>query len=166
MISVEVGVTPAAIHHYFGRKKDLAVSVWRSTTDEAYSRLYEAVRAEDSFAAKIGALMNESYDDLRRDEETALFMLTIREDARRTPDLSEIRGDNRLGKLVSEIVECGVQTGAVDARNQALARGALNAIALGVTLLSVDVSARNTAQAVEGCRLLFEGTLVRQPEPL
>ncbi|WP_375501592.1 TetR/AcrR family transcriptional regulator [uncultured Jatrophihabitans sp.] len=164
MISDEVGVSSAAIHHYFGRKKDLAIAVWIDTTDKAYSRLYEAVRAETTFQNKVGVLMNESYDDLRRDEETALFMLTIREDARRTPELAEIRGDNRLGKLIREIVDFGVETGAVNEAQRPLVQGALSAVALGVTLLSIDVSARRTAQAVEGCRQLFGGTLISPPQ--
>ncbi|OBB17629.1 hypothetical protein A5761_09715 [Mycolicibacterium setense] len=161
MISDEVGVSPAAIHHYFGRKRELALAVWHDTTERAYARLYDAVRAENTFAGKVGALMNESYDDLRRDEETALFMLTIREDARRTSDLSEIRGDSHLGGLIREIVDYGIEIGAVEERNRTLLQGALSAIAMGVTLLSVDVSARRTAQAVEGCRQLFDGTLVK-----
>ena len=164
MISDQVGVSAAAIHHYFGRKKDLAIAVWADTTDNAYSRLYAAVRAEDTFESKVGVLMKESYDDMRRNEKTALFMLTIREDARRTAELSEIRGDNRLGKLVREIVEHGIRTGVVDESKRSQVQGALSAVALGVTLLSIDVSARRTAEAVEGIRELFGGSLIHPPE--
>src|SRR5262245_7202386 len=43
MVADEAGVTAAAVHHHFGRKKDLMLAVWEATTDEQQTHLREWV---------------------------------------------------------------------------------------------------------------------------
>lgn len=161
MISLEVGVTPAALHHYFGRKPNLALDVWHSTTDVEYTRLEVAMDAAGNFIDKLHALLGAALESLRSDPVTTRFIFSIREDARRTPELAEIVEDNRLAVLVRKLVDYGVETGVVEKTRSADARGAIGAVLLGITAMAADVSVQRIDQMAVGCRLLVEGLLFR-----
>ena len=166
MISLQVGVTPAALHHYFGRKPNLVLDVWHSTTDIEYSRLEGAMDEADNFIDKLHALLGAALESLRSDPDSTRFIFSIREDARRTPELAEIVEDNRLAVLVRKLVDFGVETGVVDKNRSADARGAIGAVLLGITAMAADVSVQRIDQMAAGCRLLVEGALFRGAGPL
>ncbi|GAA1827849.1 hypothetical protein GCM10009836_01950 [Pseudonocardia ailaonensis] len=159
MISLEVGVTPAALHHYFGRKPNLALAVWHATTDIEYARLESAMEAAEGFIDKLHALLGSALQALASDPDSTRFIFSIREDARRTPELAEIVEDNRLAVLVRKLVDFGVETGVVEKGRSADARGAIGAVLLGITAMGPDVSAGRIDQMATGCRLLVEGAL-------
>jgi AcrR family transcriptional regulator len=160
MIAVEVGVTPAALHHYFGRKHNLALAVWQWTTDEEFARLYEAVGGVSDFVEKAHTLLAVSLESLRRDREASLFISSIREDARRTPELDSILDDRRLPNLVRDIVAHGVASNALREEDSAQVSAAISAVVFGATLLAADLSPRRVDQMVTGCKRLLDGSLL------
>ncbi|GAA1827992.1 hypothetical protein GCM10009836_02160 [Pseudonocardia ailaonensis] len=159
MIADEVGVTTAALHHYFGRKTNLVLALWWSTTDTEYLRLTEAIDAVDSFAGKVAALLDATVASIRADPESTRFIVSIREDARRTPELAEIVADNRLAALIRGLVGRGVAEGVVDEATAPAVRGTLAALLLGITTMSTDLSVERIDQMTRGSRRLLDGTL-------
>lgn len=166
MIADEVGITTAALHHYFGRKTNLALVLWSSTTDAEYARLAEALDARATFETKLLALLDATVASIRADPDSTRFIVSIREDARRTPELDEITKDARLGAMVRGLVDGGVAEGVVAEEHAAAVRGIVSALLVGVTTMSADVSLQQIEQMAGGTRRLLEGTLfhVRNPE--
>jgi AcrR family transcriptional regulator len=160
MIAIEVGVTPATLHHHFGRKQDLVLSVWRSTMEASNQRLNEAVDARDTFAGKVQAIMEETYESTQRDRDSAMFITSMREEARRTPELTEVVNDTSFADLVRKIVDFGVETKVVSAENAPAVRGAITAVTMGSSFLATDLTPSRVTAVFEGCRRLFDGTLL------
>jgi AcrR family transcriptional regulator len=160
MIADEVGVTPAALHHYFGRKRDLVLSVWQSTMDEEFENLYAAMNAEATFVEKVHAMLDRAYQSRRSDREKSIFIVTIREEARRTAELSGILDDERTADLIRNLVQLGVDTGFVHQDDAPAVRATIRAVSLGATVLAADLSPKSVEALVDGCKRLFDGSLV------
>ena len=160
-IAEAVGVTPAALHHYFGRKVNLVLSLWHATTGAEFARLDQAVEAQDTFVAKVHALIDAALESLRSDPESTRFIVSIREEARRSTELAEILEDKRLVGLVRKVVQFGVDSGDVEKANAAEARGVLGAILLGTTMMATDISKQRIDQMAQGCHLLVDGALFK-----
>jgi AcrR family transcriptional regulator len=163
MIADEVGVTPAALHHYFGRKRDLVLSVWQSTMDEEFESLYAAVDAETTFVGKVHAVLDRAHQSRSSDREKAIFIVTVREEARRTAELSGILEDRRTADLIRNLVQLGVDTGFVQEDDAPAVRGAIRAVSLGASFLATDLSPKSVEAMVDGCKQLFDGTLIQPP---
>jgi len=165
MIADEVGVTTAALHHYFGRKTNLALALWWTTTDTEFARLAEAMDGQDTFERKVLALLEATVASIRADPESTRFIVSIREDARRTPELAEIIEDTRLAVLVRGLVDHGVDEGVVNGEHSSAVRGVISAVLVGVTTMSADVSLQRVEQMAAGCRRLMEGALFHVARP-
>jgi AcrR family transcriptional regulator len=165
MIADEVGVTPAALHHYFGRKKDLVLSVWQSTMDEEFEGLYAAISGQETFVGKVHAVLDRTFQVRSSDRDKSIFIVTVREEARRTPELSGILEDSRTADLIRNLVQFGVDTGSVRADDAQAVRGVIRAMSLGATVLGTDLSPKSVEAMVDGCKRLFEGSLVQSIGP-
>jgi AcrR family transcriptional regulator len=161
MIAAEVGVSSAALHHFFGRKRDLVLDVWRWTMDEEYARMYVAVDEQGTFIGKVHALFDTAYKATQRDPDASVFTSLMREEARLAPELAEIRNDTRAADLIRTMVEFGVKTGALDKELSGAARGAISAATYGARLLANDLSPARVQVTIDGCKRLFAGTLHR-----
>ena len=162
MLAREVGLTPAALHHYFGRKRDLVLSVWRSTHDAQFNQMSAAVDAADSYLGKLHALLDQSFHARQSDRDVSTFVASMRQEARRSPELGKIlEDDKRTAAVIRKIVDFGVRTGEVEADSAQAMRGAISAGMLGVTVLTAELTPSRIEAMVEGCKSLFDGTLLR-----
>jgi AcrR family transcriptional regulator len=163
MIAEAVGVAPPTLHHHFGRKVTLVLAVWRVTIEEQHRYLREATEPQRTFAGKVEALLAAIHQSTCDQPEVATFIVSMREDARRSPELREILDDTHTADLVRDIVRFGVKSGELDPKDAATARGALSGMCMGLTMLAIDLTPPRMDAAHEGFLRLFHGDLVQRP---
>lgn len=162
MIATEVGITPAALHHYFGRKRDLTIVVWNTTMEEGFSRMKAATDDADTFIGKVQALFETMHQQILDNREWSAFWFSIRDEASRSPELGEILEDERIPQLIRSIARFGVKSGEIATKDERVVSALISALALGATSLATDLSPRTMGPLFEACRRLFEGDLFPQ----
>jgi AcrR family transcriptional regulator len=159
MIANEVGITPAALHHYFGRKRDLTIAVWKATMDEGFGRMQAATEDPTTFIGKAQALFDTMHMQILDDRDWSVFWFSMRDQAGRSPELQEILDDERIMHLIRSIVRFGVRSGEVAAEDERVVTAMISALALGVTSLATNLSPNAMEPLFEACRRLFAGDL-------
>jgi AcrR family transcriptional regulator len=159
MIANEVGITPAALHHYFGRKRDLTIAVWTATMDEGFGRIQAATDEPDTFVGKVEALFDTMHRQILEDRDWSVFWFSMRDQAGRSPELSEILEDERIMQLIRSIARFGVKTGEIAPQDERVVGALISAMALGVTSLATDLSPRGMEPLFDACGRLFAGNL-------
>jgi AcrR family transcriptional regulator len=159
MIATDVGITPAALHHYFGRKRDLTIAVWKATVDDGFLRMQEATESPETFVGKVQALFETMHRQILDDPEWSVFWFSMRDEASRSPELSEILEDERIMDLIRTIVRFGVKSGEIPPQDERVVRALISALALGVTSLATDLPQRGMEPLFQACDRLFTGNL-------
>jgi AcrR family transcriptional regulator len=160
MIAERAGLATAAIYHHFGRKRELMLAVHQATQVVNLTRMRAAIDAAETFVAKVNALLDMTHQALREDPEQAIFMSVARDEARRHPELREIAVDRTFPDLFEELIDYGIRTGAIAKKDAIAAQGAVAAVALGVAMLSTDMSLETHGVITEGCKRLVDATLI------
>ncbi len=159
IIAEQAGYTAAAVYHHFGRKNDLMVAVYEATKQEDSAAMRAAIEGEQTFIAKVQAMLDVIHRILIADRAEAVFMFVAREESKRHAELSEISGDRTFAKMFAEIVAQAVADGEIDAADAKHVRSVLVAITAGLANLGTDVSPAAHKAATEGCKRLLAGTL-------
>jgi AcrR family transcriptional regulator len=162
MIAEKAGLATAALYHHFGKKSDLMLAVHRARNEASYAPIRAAADAADTFAGKVEGLMMAIHEALRADPEQGVFASVARDEARRHPELAEIADDTEFEELFAEIIRFGVKAGDIAPSDAVSARGALAAMAFGLSMLAPDMTVSAHALVARGCVRAFTGTLLRQ----
>jgi AcrR family transcriptional regulator len=163
MIAERADLTTAAIYFHFGKKRELMLAVHRATQIVNLNRMRTAIDAADTFVGKVQALLDVTHQTLREDPEQAIFASVARDEARRHPELEEIAVDRTFPDLFEELIDFGIETGALDERDAIAAQGAIAAVALGVAMLSTDMGVETHRLITDGCKRLLDATLIHAP---
>ena len=159
-VANEAGITTGAIYHYFDSK----LSIYTAVLDEVQERVYhlftQAEREEETFAGKLEAVL-ECAHQLNRDDATlAQFVGASRIDRRRVPELAAELGhyDRRHHEFFEAIVDCGITTGEVRARDRDAVLSYIRAFTIGlIDGLSNDHTEHR--QALDGFMLILRGDI-------
>jgi AcrR family transcriptional regulator len=159
LIAAETGVSPAAIYHHFGRKKDLMVAVYEATLTENYALMQAAVEKATSLVDRLQNILDVVHRSLADDPAQATFMFVARDEARRHEELAELADDRLFAALFAQIFDQAVTDGELLPDDAIHLRGALQAITFGLARLGNDTSTATHKLATEGCKLLIVASL-------
>lgn len=162
MIADRAGLATAPIYHHFGSKAEVMLAVHRANYEVYAASMKVAIDAAGTFAEKIGALLQGIHDTVRLDPEQVSFAAVSQIEAGRHAELREIAEDPTFVAIFTGIVQFGVRSGALAAADAAKAQGALAATAMGLGLMSQQVSVRAHRVATLGCIESLTGTLLTQ----
>lgn len=160
-LSAAVGITSAAIYHYFGSKIGLYEAVHTDVHANIRARFNAAVSRPATFRDKLDAVLDEAYQMNLEDPTLAQFVGAVRVDMSRNPELElalHVGAEARAG-FFDELVEFGVRNGEIDATNQAAVRAFLATVMIGLTdAVSGDRDLHGAA--IDGVKQLLDGKLL------
>src|SRR6202022_2130219 len=93
MVAERAGLTSAAVFHHFGGKRELFLAVYEETERAVFTLYRQALASEETFVGKVVALLEASHQIFCDDPEMASFVAIAGLEARRHPELAEIKAD-------------------------------------------------------------------------
>ena len=165
-VAARAGLTTGALYHYFGAKRDLYVAVFRQVEEAVVTRLRAAAAAKATFREKMGAILDEIVRLNRADSTMARFMQSVMADVSRHADLLELFKNTwpRRDEFLLEIVDLGVATGELAARDRRMIVETITTMMVGIVGVS-DLVPGAQARAVEGYKRLMDGLLLQKGLP-
>jgi AcrR family transcriptional regulator len=161
MVAERAGLTSAAVFHHFGGKRELFLAVYEETERAVFTLYRQALASEETFVGKVVALLEASHQIFCDDPEMASFVAIAGLEARRHPELAEVKADQQWNLLTREIVAHGVSTGELAEEDAYAVRGLLAAMVNGLSQMAAQVSVQAHRQFINGYQRLFQGTLVK-----
>ena len=112
-IAARVGITTAALYHYFPSKSDLYVAVLADAEDVVVTRFRAVVDGVDTLAEQLRAILDESHTMNSEDPSLAQILAASRIDERRHPEIGDaVAGRGRpLNEFFVELVDEAVRAG-------------------------------------------------------
>lgn len=134
-IATRVGITTAAVYHYFPSKADLYVAVLAATEDAVAARFRATISPGDSLVEHLQAVLDESHLMNSEDPSLAQFMASSRVDERRHPEIRDAVAvrDRPLRQFFDDLIGAAVHSGEIDASMR-------RSVAALVTILLVGLS--------------------------
>lgn len=116
-IAARVGITTAALYHYFPSKSELCVAVLADAEDAVVARFRSAIDGAESMAAQLNLILDESHVMNSEDPSLAQFLASFRIDERRHPEIREaVAGRDRpLTEFFTGLVDAAVRSGEIGA---------------------------------------------------
>lgn len=166
-LGLEAGITAGAIYHYFGSKLDLYAAVHEDVHGQVYSRLRDAIAPHRTFRAQIEAILDCSHEMNKEDHSLAQFLGSVRVDTRRNPELREAVLEASLDgqRFFDALVQNGVSTGEIAAADRLRVAALVRTLLVGLTD-GVSGSIETQSTAIDGIKLLLDGSLIRPPKKL
>lgn len=159
MVAQRAKVTPAAIYHHFGRKRELMLSAYDAAMESNVEEMRAAINSAQTFDGKVDALIDMIFRNVIDDPENAMFTALSRIEAHRHEELREILADRRVAELFEGLVAFGVETKRIKPQNAPLVQGALAVVTLGLGLLGPGFGVPARGAATEGVKKLVHGDL-------
>lgn len=163
LIAEEAGLTTGAIYHYFDRKLDIYVAVYRETQNEVYARFDEAITPHHTFVDRLDAVLETAHRLNNDDPSLARFLGTSRVDAARDPSIRRAlaaSGASRRREFFDELIDLGIATGELDAAQRALIDSLIQTIMAGL-VDAVSADRRRHRNAIDGVMALIRGQLIK-----
>ena len=112
-IAARVGITTAALYHYFPSKSDLYVAVLADAEEVVVTRFRVVVEGVDTLAEQLRVILDESHAMNSKDPSLAQILAAFRIDERRHPEIVEaVAGRGRpLNEFFVELVDAAVRAG-------------------------------------------------------
>ena len=164
-LSAAVGITSAAIYHYFGSKAGLYQAVHADVQAGIRARFIDAVAGASTFRDKLDAVLDEAHQMNREDPTIAQFVGAVRVDMQRNAELNtllRVGADARSG-FFDELVEFGVRNCEIDPSRQPAVQAFLTTIMIGLTD-AVSGDPQLHSAAIEGIKQVLDGKLLHQAE--
>jgi len=164
-LAAEADITTGAIYHYFESKLDIFCAVHNEVQERVYLRFRSAVREEETFLAKLEAVLDTAHQLNREDPSLAQFLGAARIDMIRVPELRAAfptNDDSRRESFFEEMIAVGVKTGEIKASDKKRVRAVIYTLTIGLTD-AVSNDLRVHRNAIDGVKSLLEGTLISNP---
>lgn len=165
-IASAAGVTAGAIYHYFESKVDTYVAVYEDVQRLVYDRFDAGLEGAGTFRDMFGSLLDTAHQLNEEDPTLAQFLGSARVDFQRYPDLANEMGDqaaSRRTRFFAAIVDCGIQTGELDATDRDRVLALIETLVTGLTD-AVSGDGATHQLAVDAIKALVDGTLVGRPD--
>lgn len=116
-IAAKVGITTAALYHYFPSKSELCVAVLADAEDAVVARFRSTIAGADSLAEQLNLILDESHAMNSEDPSLAQFLASFRIDERRHPEIRDaVAGRDRpLTGFFTDVVDAAVRSGEIEA---------------------------------------------------
>lgn len=162
-VAARAGLTTGALYHYFKAKHDLFVAVFHEVEEEVYVRFQAVTAKQATFGACIAALFEEMARLHRSDWSLARFMQTVTSDVSRHPELQEAFqvAWPRRDAFYNELVDLGVSTGELAARDRKMVIETITAMMIGLMGFG-DLVPAAQARTVEGYKRLVNGMFLQR----
>jgi AcrR family transcriptional regulator len=161
IIADRAGLTPAALYHHFGRKRDLMFAVQRETAAAVYQQMVRAAHGHEGMVERVAAVLEALHSVLMHEPGEATFGFVARDEARRHPELDGLLEDSLFARLFAEIVATAVDAGELAPQDRGGARGALAVLSLGLAAVARDMDPETHAEVTDLCARLVAGDLLR-----
>ncbi len=168
-ISAAVGITSAAIYHYFPSKADLYVATYAEVQEMVFTTLERATSRHERFADRFAALLDALAEIDAEDPYLAGFVIGVASDLRRHPELTDairehrVLGRNYLQSLCRDAIARGEVSPAV---TESAMYDMLVVMLQGITRFSHSVHDRERLVAVtEGLKQVVAGTILQPALP-
>jgi len=162
VLADRLGLTSAALYHYFPAKIDLYLAVHDDVEGVVYGRFGDAIAAESSFIGQVEALLDAAYELNCSDASLARFLASMRVDVRRHNELAErLRPAlRRQARFYQGLIRTGLETGEIDLADEGRVTMLLRTILIGLNdAVSDDVA--DHLVATDALKALLEGKLLR-----
>ena len=164
-IAEAVGITTAAIYHYFDSKADLYVATYAEVQETVFSTLERATSRHERFADRFSALLDALAEIDAEDPYLAGFIISVASDLRRHPELTDairehrVRGRDYLLSLCRDAIARGEVSPAV---TESAMYDMLVVMLSGLTRFSHSVHDRERLFALtEGLKQVVAGTILQ-----
>jgi AcrR family transcriptional regulator len=165
-LSEAVGVTPAAVYHYFESKLDLYLAVHEDVQREVYQRFREASAVPTTFRGKLDAVLERSHEMNKADPSLAQFLGSVRVDMRRHPVLAEVLQDTAAAReqFIEELVDAGVASGEIAPGDRRRASALVLTLLIGLAdAVAADVELQRSA--IDAIDAMLDQRLIRPAIP-
>lgn len=159
-IAAEVGITPAALYHYFPSKLDLYVAVRDFTEDAVAARFRDVTATAGTLADRLSIVLEESHRMNSEDPSLAQFLGAVRIDQRRHSDLAETIASHPqpLSDFIVAMVDEAVTAGEVDRSDRQTILSSITILLVGLSdAMSDDLRAHR--RGIDASRVLLAGGL-------
>jgi AcrR family transcriptional regulator len=164
-IAEAVGITTAAIYHYFDSKADLYVATYAEVQETVFSTLERATSRHQRFADRFSALLDALAEIDAEDPYLAGFVIGVASDLRRHPELTDairehrVRGRDYLLSLCRDAIARGEVSPAM---TESAMYDMLVVMLSGLTRFSHSVHDRERLFALtEGLKQVVAGTILQ-----
>jgi AcrR family transcriptional regulator len=156
-------VTTGAIYHYFDSKLDLYCAVNDEVQEVVYSQFEAAVAESEDFVGGMHRVLDVAHELNNTDPTLARFLGAVRIDVRRNPELRAMfkPATMRRERFIKQLVDIGVATGELDARDRERVVALIRALLVGL-VDAVSNDPKTHRAAIDGIKLLIEGKLIRR----
>ncbi len=165
-IAAEVGITPAALYHYFPSKLDLYVAVRDFTEDAVATRFRDVTASAETLADRLSIVLEESHRMNSEDPSLAQFLGAFRIDQRRHPELAATISSHPqpLADFIVAMVDDAVTSGEVDRADRQTILSSITILLVGLSdAMSDDLRAHR--RGIDASRvLLASGLPVRRSQ--
>ena len=117
LISARVGITTAALYHYFPSKSDLYVAVLADAEEVVVTRYRAVVEGVELLSEQLRVVLDESHEMNSKDPSLAQILAAFRIDERRHPEIRDavLGRERHLSQFFTDLVDAAVRTGEIDA---------------------------------------------------
>ena len=158
-------LTTGAIYHYFDSKLELYIETHAQVQETVYARFAKAIEGvEETFVARIDAVLDEALALNREDPSLASFLLTVRTDSGRHAELAAVPALRPLSRstFFGDLVALAISTGELHADDAQTLQDVLSALMTGLVAASSHDPVIHQ-RAADGIRRLVSGSLINQP---
>lgn len=165
----DVGITPAALYHYFESKSELYAAVYCDAVESLYSEFDRVAAARGSLLGKYRAVLRRASELQIEDPTLTGFIVAVALEKQRQPDLIAMIGAQRgrHAKFFGDLVDYAAAAGELqpDVDRQALA-DVMGALVTGLARMTASAGDphRYTA-AVAMLERFFDGSLIASAAP-
>ena len=159
-IAAEVGITPAALYHYFPSKLDLYVAVRDYTEDAVATRFRDVTATAGTLVDRLSIVLEESHRMNSEDPSLAQFLGAFRIDQRRHPELATTIANHPqpLADFIVGMVDDAVSNGEVDRSDRQTILSSITILLVGLSdAMSDDLRAHR--RGIDASRVLLAGGL-------
>lgn len=155
-IAARIGITTAALYHYFPSKSDLYVAVLADAEDAVVARFRSTIVTVESLAERLRVVLDESHTMNSEDPSLAQILAAFRIDERRHPEIREaVDGlDRPLTRFFNDLVDDAVRSGEIDKSSRRSVLALITMILVGLSdAMSDDL--RTHRAGVEAAKALL-----------
>ena len=164
-LAQSVGITTAAIYHYFPSKIEMYVAVFTDVQDLVCKTIENAISKDADFSENISKTVDELAALTVREPAVVAFVMSVSSEAHRHPEVTKavLPLSGRIGRILLDVCEKAVSRGEVSEQISAQSlEDMLTVVLSGLGRFNmVYKDARRTKELVNSMKLLLTGAAFR-----
>lgn len=162
-----IGITAAALYHYFDSKLALYVAVYADVERQVRARFSDVLTTHPGFVDRVEALLDSVHQMNRDDRTLAAFVGVARADIRRDQSVAAALASTEVRRrfFLDGLVADAIQKGEIHADHRSVVVDVLDMMLDGLSD-TVSESLERQARAVSGIKMLLRNELLATPSPV